>query len=202
MLMWAVPKSSRIVALCFIFVVAIFSFQTTTNLASNSEIASISTNYPSLFVTKVIDKTEVSLGESFVVTITINNFGNKTAFNVTFIDDTSVEWVFNITGLTKVTYSQIEPNQTRTLSYIVKAMSKGSYQLDSARVYYHTSDVQPNEFLAISNALDITVVEPAEDFSLSNYNISITFLILLVISNILLILRIITPKLNRKKNDQ
>ncbi|MHA2216806.1 MAG: hypothetical protein ACXACY_12750, partial [Candidatus Hodarchaeales archaeon] len=83
--MWAVPKSSRIVALSFIFVVIIFSYQTTTNLASSSENSSINVNYPRLFVTKVVDKKEVTLGESFLVTITINNFGNKTAYNVTFI---------------------------------------------------------------------------------------------------------------------
>jgi len=200
--MWAVAKSSRIVALSFIFVIIIFTSQTSTNLASNSAITSINTNYPSLFVTKVVDKTEVTLGESFLVTITITNFGNKTAFNVTFIDDLTAEWVFNITGLTRISYSQIEPNQTHIFSYIVTAISKGNYQLHSARVYYYTSEVQPDEFLAISNVLDITVVESLEDFSLTNYNSAITFLLLLLVLNILLMLRLISPKLNRRVDDQ
>ncbi len=202
MLMWAVPKSSRIVALSFMFVIIIFTYQTSLNLASSSEITSINTNYPSLFVTKVVDKTEVTLGESFLVTITITNFGNKTAFNVTFIDDMPAEWVFNITGLTRISYSQIEPNQTRTFSYIVTAISKGNYQLHSARVYYYTSEVQPDEFLAISNNLDITVVESLEDFSLTNYNSAVTFLLILLVLNILLMLRLVTPKLNRRVDNQ
>ena len=202
MLMWAVPKSSRIVALSFIFVIIIFTYQTSTNLASSSEITSINTNYPGLFVTKVVDKTEVTLGESFLVTITITNFGNKTAFNVTFIDDLTAEWVFKITGLTRISYSQIEPNQTRTFSYIVTAISKGNYQLHSARVYYYTSEVQPDEFLAISNNLDITVVESLEDFSLTNYNSAVTFLLILLVLNILLMLRLVTPKLNRRVDNQ
>ena len=168
------------------------------NLASSSEIDSTSANYPSLFVTKVVDKTEVTLGESFLVTITINNFGNNTAYNVTFIDDLTAEWVFNITGLTRISYSQIEPNQVRTFSYIATAISKGDYQLHSARVYYYTSEVQPSEFLSISNAIDMKVVDPLEDFSLANYNVSITFLLILLVLNSLLILRLITPKFNRR----
>jgi uncharacterized repeat protein (TIGR01451 family) len=202
MLMWAVSKSYRIVALSFIFVIAILTSQITISLASNSEITSVNTRYPSLFVTKVVDKTEVTLGESFLVTITITNFGNKTAFNVTFVDDLTAEWVFKITGLTRISYSQIEPNQTRTFSYIVTAISKGNYQLHSARVYYYTSDVQPDEFLAISNALDIIVAEPTEDFSLANYNTVVTFLLVLLVLNILLTLRLITPKLNRRNDNQ
>ena len=202
MLMWAVPKSSRIVALSFIFVVIIFSYQTTTNLASSSENSSINANYPRLFVTKVVDKKEVTLGESFFVTITINNFGNKIAYNVTFIDDLSAEWVFNITGLTRVSYSQIEPNEIRTFSYIATALSKGSYQLHSAHVYYYTSEIQPSEFLSISNAIDMTVVDPLEDFSLANYNVSITFLLILLVLNLLLILRLISPKFTRRVDNQ
>jgi len=202
MLMWAVPKSSRIVVLSFIFVMTLFTCQTTINLASNSEITSVNTNYPRLFVTKVVDSTEVTLGESFLVTITITNYGNNTAFNVTFVDDLTAEWVFNITGLTRVSYSQIEPNQTRTFSYIATAISKGNYQLHSAHIYYYTSEVQPNEFLAISNALDITVADPLEDFSLTNYNTGITFLLFLLVLNILLMLRLIIPKLNRRVDDQ
>jgi len=179
-------------------VIIIFTNQATSNLASNSEVTSINVNYPSLFVTKVVDKTEITLGESFLVTITITNFGNKTAFNVTFVDDLTVEWVFNITGLTRITYSQIEAQQTRTFSYIVTAISKGNYKLHSAHVYYYTSNIQPNEFLAISNALDIAVVDAVEDFSLTNYNSAVTFLLILLVLNILLILRLITPKLNRR----
>jgi uncharacterized repeat protein (TIGR01451 family) len=200
--MWAVPKSSRIVALSFIFMIIIFSYQTTTNFASSSEIDSINATYPRLFVTKVVDKTEVTLGESFLVTITINNFGNKTAYNVTFIDDLTAEWVFNITGLTRISYIQIEPDQVRTFSYIATAISKGNYQLHSAHVYYYTSEVQPSEFLSISNAIDMKVVDPLEDFSLANYNVSITFLLILLVLNLLLVLRLITPKFNRRVNNQ
>ena len=202
MLMCIIPKSSRMVALSFIFVIIFFSYQTNASLASSSEIDSINVGYPSLFVTKVVDKTEVTLGESFLVTITINNFGNSTAFNVTFIDDLTAEWVFNITGLTRISYSQIEPNQVRTFSYIVTAISKGDYQLHSAHVYYYTSEVQPSEFLSISNAIDMTVIDPLEDFSLANYNVSITFLLLLLVLNLLLILRLITPKFNRKTENE
>ena len=200
--MWAVPKSSQIIAVSFILLIAAFTFQTPATIASNSEITSTTTNYPSLFVTKVVDKTEVSLGESFLVTITINNFGNKTAYNVTFIDELTAEWVFNVSGLTRISYSQIEPNETRTFSYIVTALSIGDYKLHSANVYYQDSFVNPDEYMAITNAIDITVVEPKEDLSLANYNTSVTLLLVLIFLNIVLFLRIISPKFNRRKEEE
>jgi len=172
----------------------IFSLQA--NL--NHNIRSININYPRLLVTKVVDKSEIVLGNSFTVTITIYNFGNETAYNVTFIDQISNPWIFNISGLTQLSYGQINANDTRQFSYLVQVKLVGKYTLYSAKVEYYSSEIESSKFQSYSNEVDIEVIEPPADFSLSNYNVVITFLIILFILDSLLIIRLIAPILNRR----
>ncbi len=158
--------------------------------------------YPRLFATKVVEKTEIVLGESFVVTVTIQNFGNQTAYDVTFKDKINNPWVFEITGLTALSYSQIGVNETRQFSYLVTTKSLGTYYLFSAQVEYYTSVLNPSKFVTITNDIKIIVIEPPEDFSLANFNIAITLIIVLVILDVLLLIRLIAPKLSRRSRNE
>ncbi|MFX0122246.1 MAG: BatD family protein [Candidatus Hodarchaeota archaeon] len=155
-------------------------------------------SYPKLFVTKVSDRNEVAIGDSIIVTITIINIGNKTAYNVTFIDKLNQPWIFEIFGLTELSYGQIGINETRQFSYLVTAKSLGTYYLFPAQIEYYDSDLNPTKFTTISNQVEIVVVESPEDFSLANFNAAITLLIVLVILNIILAARLIAPKFNRR----
>ncbi len=201
--MWTVSKRSqlgRMIVISVVFTILCFNYMLTQVQASPSGTTSVSDLYPSLFVTKDVDNSEVTLNESFVVTITITNFGNSTAYNITFIDTLNSPWVFKTTGLTELTYSWIEPNQTRRFSYIVTALSVGEYELHSAKVYYRISDLVDTEFLAYSNSVYIVVNQLEEDFSLENFNSAVTFLLVLIVLNIVLTLRLIAPRFNRRKS--
>ncbi len=179
-----------------------FSQPITYGTASKTRTEEFNETYPRLFATKTVEKTEVVLGESFVVTVTIRNFGNQTAYNVTFNDKINNPWVFEITGLTALSYSQIGVNETRQFSYLVTTKSLGTYYLFSAQVEYYTSVLNPSKFVTITNDITIIVIEPPEDFSLANYNIAITLIIVLVILDVLLLIRLIAPKLSRRsRND-
>ena len=200
--MQIVLKRAQIVkfaTICFILANIIFIYPTTDVSASSVAIKEKTADYPRLFVTKTVNQAETTLEKSIIVTVTIRNTGNSTAYNATFIDDLTAPWVFEVIGLTRLSYSRIEPNQTRTFSYIVKAITVGQFQLHSATVYYYTSDVQPTEFISYSNTLDITVTEPPEDFSLANEYTVWTFVIVFFLLNTMLLIRLVTPKFNRRK---
>ena len=76
--------------------------------------------------------------------------------------------------------------------------SLGTYSLYSAQIEYYDSEINPTKFTTISNRVEITVTEPPEDFSLTNFNAAITLLIVFVILDIILAARLIAPKLNRR----
>lgn len=162
------------------------------------DVKKINATYPKLFVTKSVDKSEVVIGESITVTVTIENFGNKTAFNATFIDQLNSPLILEVSGLTQLSYAQIGVNETRQFSYLVNTKSIGTYHILSAQVEYYDSEINPTKLVTISNNVEITVIEPPEDFSLANFNAAITLLIVLVVLDALLFFRLITPKLNRR----
>ena len=168
------------------------------SISSIADVQEINITYPRLFVTKTTEKSEIVIGKSFVVTVTIKNFGNKTAYNVTFIDQLNQPWIFEISGLTLISYGQIGVNQTRQLSYLVTTKSLGIYHLFSAQIEYYDSNLNPTKFATISNEVEITVIEPPEDFSLANFNVVVTFFIVLIILDTFLVTRLITPKLNKR----
>ncbi len=179
-----------------------FNLPITNGTALNTRTEEFNDTYPRLFATKVVETTEVFLNETFVVTVTIGNFGNQTAYNVTFIDRINNPWVFEIIGLTTLSYSQIGVNETRQFSYLVTTKSLGTYNLFSAQVEYYTSELNPTKFVTITNDIEIIVIEPPEDFSLANFNIAITLIIVLVILDVMLLARLIAPKLSRRsRND-
>ena len=170
--------------------------------ASMLDVEEVNASYPKLFVTKTSDREEVVLGDSIVITVTIKNIGNKTAYNITFIDKLNQPWIFQISGLTELSYGQIRVNESRQFSYMVTAKSLGTYYLYAAQIEYYDSEITPNKFTTISNQVKITVIEPPEDFSLSNFNAAITLLLIIIILDIILAVRLIAPKLNRRpKND-
>ena len=192
-------QTTKFLVISSLLMLIISSYSLNSISTSPTKVVLSQEDYPSLFVVKTIDSSEIKLGESFIVTVIIRNIGNQTAYNITFIDDVSVPWVFEVTGLTKLSYGRIEPNQTRMFSYIITAKTIGDFELRSAYTYYHSTEIGDSEFIAISNSITISVIEPPEDFSLQNYNAAMTFLIILVVMNIILALRLVAPKFNRRK---
>jgi hypothetical protein len=180
----------------------------TTISASTASLATLNDDYPSLFVTKRVENAEtvtgedfdakVVLGNSYVVSVTISNIGSEIAYNVTFIDTPINQWVFEIDGLTKISYLHISPNETQQFSYLITAKSLGTFNLGAARIDYYSSEMNTIQYIAFSNSLTLNVIEPPEDFSLTNLNAASTLLIVLIIGNIFLIFRLISPRLNRK----
>lgn len=175
-----------------------FNQPITPTIASILDINEKNASYPKLFVTKASDRSEVAIGGSIVVTVTIKNIGNKTAYNVTFIDRLNQPWIFDISGLTELSYGQIGINETRQFSYLVTTKSLGTYSLYSAQIEYYDSDINPTKFITISNQVEIEVIDPPEDFSLTNFNATITLLIVFVILDLILAARLIAPKLNQR----
>ncbi|MHA1976180.1 MAG: BatD family protein [Candidatus Hodarchaeales archaeon] len=200
--MLAVPKRSQLgrkIIISFFFAILCFNYMSAQVQASSSRTTNVSALYPSIFVTKNVDFSDVTLNDSFIVTITITNIGNSTAYNVTFTENLNAPWVFNVTGLTKISYSWIEPNQTRRFSYIATALTIGEYQLHSAQVSYRISELSDTEFVAFSNTVNVAVNKVEKDLSLANMSSAITFLLILIILNSILTLRFISPRFNRKK---
>ncbi|UCE13624.1 MAG: hypothetical protein JSV04_00260 [Candidatus Heimdallarchaeota archaeon] len=183
-----------------IFCVA-FNQPVTYSCASTMDVKGINTIYPRLFVTKVADKSEVVIGDTIVITVLIENFGNQTAYNVTFIDQPNNPWIFEVSGLTQLSYGQIAPNETRQFNYLVTTKSLGTHYLHAARIDYYNSEVNPTKFVTVSNEVEITVIEPPEDFSLANFNAAITLLIILIILDVLLFLRLLAPKINQRPKE-
>lgn len=185
-----------ITVILVIFLPSILSEETV-----NANITTTSIDFPKLFVIKSVEKSEVYLGDSFTVTITIKNYGNQTAYNVTFSEQLNNPWVFEVSGITKLSYNQIGENETKQFSYIIIAKSLGRYQLNAGKLDYYDSEVNPNKYIAYSNSPEIIVNAEPEDFSLENFNAAISLLLILLIGNFLLIARLISQKLNRRKND-
>ena len=194
--------------ICVIMVLGFICQPVTRINASSTTIKQTDPTYPRLFVTKKIEKAEIYidteyisrivLGDTFVVSITINNFGNKTAYNVTFIDSPTSSLVFEIKGLTRILFLEITPNETQQFSYLVTAKAIGLYKLGQAQIDYYTSKINPIKYVAFSNSLTVSVNKPAEDFSITNWNVALTLIIIINFGNIILITRLIAPKLDRR----
>ncbi|MFX0014555.1 MAG: hypothetical protein ACFFB2_05345 [Promethearchaeota archaeon] len=199
-------KTKRVLFLLFIvtslnIVISSLNQSVTQISATTHESNEKNASYPRLFVTKYANKQEVAIGDSIVVTVTIKNFGNKTAHNVTFIDKLNQPWIFNISGLTQLSYGQIGINESRQFSYLVTTKSIGIYRLYAAQIEYYDSELNPSKFITISNELVITVIEPPEDFSLANFNTVITLFIALIMLDIFLVIRLFAPRFNRRPKD-
>ncbi len=165
--------------------------------------------FPQLFAIKVVDKSEVILGKEVIVTITIENIGNKTAYNISISDSIPKAWIFNVTGYTNLSYTQIDPGAIRQFSYSLTANKlsiiddEGNYIpyiLRGAVINYYDSEINPSKYVHSTNNVKITVIEAPEDFSLSNFNSEITLLLILIIFNIFLFLRLVSSKLNRRSS--
>lgn len=180
-----------------IFCIA-FNQPITYSCASTVDVKRDNISYPRLFVTKVADKSEVVIGESIVITVLIENFGNQTAYNITFIDQPNNPWIFEVSGLTQLSYGQIAANETRQFNYLVTTKSLGTHYLHAAKINYYDSELNPTKYVTISNEVEITVIEPLEDFSLANFNAAITLFIILVILDVLLFMRLLAPKFNQR----
>jgi hypothetical protein len=171
----------------------------TLTTTGSSFVLKISKEYPALIATKMIDKTEVAVGETVIVTVSIRNFGSQTAYNVTYIEKFSNPWVFNVTGLKTLSYTQIGPNETRVFGYSLTARALGRFDLLPAVIEYYDSEINPIKLTTFTNSIEITTIEPPEDFSLANFNAALILLISLILIDVILFLRLIAPKFDRRE---
>ncbi|MFX0052461.1 MAG: hypothetical protein ACFE8U_14340 [Candidatus Hermodarchaeota archaeon] len=171
-------------------------------MSSTGTSEDVNAYFPKLFSTKSVDKSEVVIGENIIVTVIIENFGNHTAYNVTIIDYVPNPWIFNVSGLTQLSYAQIGPNETRQFSYLLTAETISGdqpFKLLGAQIEYYDSELYQNKYTHYTNEIDIKVIEPPEDFSLANFNAAVTFLLILIVLNVFLLIRLIAPKMNRRQ---
>ncbi|MFW9856067.1 MAG: BatD family protein [Candidatus Thorarchaeota archaeon] len=189
--------------ICLSTIINPITFSTTaqpTVMPSGNNIASkISKEYPALIATKSIDKTEVTLGETIIVTVIIRNFGNQTAYNVTYIERFSNPWIFNTTGLGKLSYTQIGPSETRVFGYSITANAIGKFSIQAAAIEYYDSETNAIRFITYTNSLEITAMEPPEDFSIANFYAALILLITLIMIDVMLLIRLVAPKFNRRE---
>ncbi|MFW9778801.1 MAG: BatD family protein [Candidatus Heimdallarchaeota archaeon] len=159
----------------------------------------VSKEYPALIATKSIDKTDVTLGETIIVTVIIRNFGNRTAYNVTYIERFSNPWIFNTTGLDKLSYAQIGPNETRVFGYSITANAIGKFSIQAAVIEYYDSETNAIRLITETNSIEITAMEPPEDISWANFYAALILLITIIMIDIMLLIRLIAPKFNRRE---
>lgn len=165
-----------------------------TNFSIKEEI-----NVPKLYVLKEVEKSTVNVGDKFLVTITIHNYGNSTAYNVSFKDTFNPEWLFQSEGLSDITYPQIKANETREFAYTLTANKVGNYTLNFAEVTYYDSLTSHDIYSAKSNQWQILIITPTEDLSLSNLLFTVTVIIVIIIADLILVYSLFSSKLRTKK---
>jgi WD40 repeat protein len=114
---------------------------------------------PELLVTRTINKSVLVEGENARITVNIQNAGEGQALDIRFSEITpaSLEPVGGETSWT----GDLKPKESKTLSYEVRAKLEGDVRLPELKVSY--KDSAGNEYLATSEALEISIKKLAEE---------------------------------------
>jgi Translocon-associated protein beta (TRAPB) len=109
-------------------------------------------------VNKTISPVSIKQETDAQVTIILTNSGTAPVHDIEILDTTLPEFPV-VTGKTQyVIPLQIEPNETRMLSYTVHATEPGSFVLNKTLVMYAGAD--GNYHMTSSNAPEVNVIEP------------------------------------------
>jgi len=95
---------------------------------------------PLFMAQKELNATTVEIGDFCLVTITITNLSNVTAYNVLARDTVFPEWAFAIKGSPSHEWDFLEPLTTVSYSYILSPKKDGTFQLQRVNVSYGTQD--------------------------------------------------------------
>lgn len=131
---------SGLLVLVFLFLSMSRTLAETEEAAENSAGATATT--PLLIVNKALTASEIIIGETIKVTITITNVGRSPAFNVELDDETwggangknSVQ--YQVTGVKTASLGKITPGGKATHSYSVTLTELGPVVLDPAKVTF------------------------------------------------------------------
>ncbi|MFQ6124055.1 MAG: BatD family protein [Candidatus Heimdallarchaeota archaeon] len=133
----------------------------------NGVLSSKDEDIPLLAVRKELNATRVDLGTYCLVTITISNLSNATAYNVKSKDTVFPTWVFEIKGSSYHSWISLGNKTSVSYSYILIPKKHGTFQLQSANVTY-TSKNEKSIRYALSNEVEFfvakaKVLEPTRD---------------------------------------
>ncbi|MFX0206695.1 MAG: hypothetical protein ACFFDT_11980, partial [Candidatus Hodarchaeota archaeon] len=77
-----------------------------------------STNYRvALSMVKTVNPQDIYVNLPFLVLVTVKNFGNTTAFNLTLTEDFFPDYLFNVTGPEKLTLQEVANGSISYYSY-------------------------------------------------------------------------------------
>ena len=111
---------------------------------------------PLLTVNKELNATQVEVGAFCLVTITISNLTNNTAYNVNSRDTVFPKWVFEIKGSPSHSWISIGNMTTVSYSYILRPSKHGTFQLQQANITYSSKDAKVIRS-ALSNEVELFV---------------------------------------------
>ncbi len=145
---------------------------------------------PWISLTASLTTNSTQIGKEVIVDILVSNNGEGTAYNVTIFQPVIYDWTFDFYGMEQYSYSSIDANSTRSLSYSVVAKAEGYYSFTSKCVYY---DSEGQKYTTWSNELELVIVESAvskEDLTSQWLNIiSIVGAITLVLLTVRLVIK-------------
>jgi hypothetical protein len=117
-----------------------------------------------VLVTKSISPSSIKQGTDTRIKITVLNRGPTPIHDVEILDEPQVEFPV-VDGSTQTSAQLIEPDDTRILTYTVRATKAGSYRLNKTAVMY--ADVDGNYQLTYSSYTNVRVfpslLEPAAE---------------------------------------
>ena len=112
-------------------------------------------SYTTLSITKTVNSQDIYVNEPFKVFVTITNFCDATAFNVTLTEKFFPDYLFNSTGPEKITFQRIVNGSTCYYSYELIPQKEGIYEILPTKVTFF--DEEGISYTAESNDLTIEV---------------------------------------------
>jgi len=108
-------------------------------------------------VNKTISPSSIKQGMDAKVTITVLNKGTMPVHDVEIVDATSKDFPV-ADGVTRFSFTTLDPHDTRILTYTVHAASAGSFRLNRTTVMY--ADHEGNYHIVQSNSPGVNVLAP------------------------------------------
>ncbi len=153
---------SVVVLVCIVTIILFLPIRKVTSILPTED-----EDIPLLTVRKELNVTRIDVGAFCLVTITISNLSNSTAYNVNCRDTVFPIWAFEITGSSYHNWISLGNKTSVSYSYILNPKKHGTFQLQSANVTYTTKDEKSVRY-ALSNELEFfvgkaKVPEPTRD---------------------------------------
>ncbi|MFX1513351.1 MAG: BatD family protein [Promethearchaeota archaeon] len=112
-------------------------------------------SYTTLSITKTVSSQDIYVNQPFKIYVTITNFGDATAFNVTLTEKFFPDYLFNSTGPENITFQRIANGSTCYYSYELIPQKEGIYEILPTKVTFF--DEEGFSYTAESNNLTIEV---------------------------------------------